>query len=289
MASNHTIKRCKPLLGTFIEVDLYGELPEKDLVHWSNIAFNEIERIHHALSFHAPESDISVLNRALLTEPQSAHNLTNDLSVILAFAHALFKSTQGYYDLSVASKLVNDKHLPDHLFLANSFEHNQPLGTFADVLISNNQISSKRPIIIDLGGVAKGYAVDQAIALLPEDICGSINAGGDMRVIDWQNKKVEIKYGKRFSALKKLQMANTALATSASYYNEGGSQYFNPIANHYVKIKGSMSVFSEKAMHADALTKVALLVERQQAKQILKDYNATAISINRFGFSRQLS
>ncbi|MGB2739935.1 MAG: FAD:protein FMN transferase [Cognaticolwellia sp.] len=272
-----------------MEVNLHGAMSEQALIHWSNIAFDEIERIHHALSFHQPDSDLSALNQALLTQPTTEFLLSPDLIKVLSFAEELSKKTQGLYDISVAATLVASKHLPDHLFSHAPLESYQPLGNFADVTIRQNKISSKRPIIFDLGGIAKGYAVDQAVSLLPKDIRGSINAGGDMQVIDWQKQTVEVKYGSRNSALKKLPLLNSALATSGSYYNEGGSQYFNPKTQRYIKIKGSMSVFAAKAMHADALTKVAIMMTRKDAQSILRDYNASAISINRFGFSRQFT
>lgn len=285
----HTIKRCRPLLGTFVEVCLHGTMPEQELIYWSNIAFDEIARIHQALSFHQLDSDLSSLNRALLTTPDIDFFLTADLAKVLLFAEELCQKTNGYYDISIASALVASKHLPDHLFTLAPITNYQSLGSFADITIADNYISSRRPIIFDLGGIAKGYAVDQAVSLLPEAIRGSINAGGDMRVIDWQKQVVAVQYSRSSNALKKLPLSNCALATSGSYYNENGSQYFNPKTHRYVQIKGSMSVFAEKAMHADALTKVAIMMARKDAKKILKDYNATATSINRFGLSRQLA
>ena len=287
------IKRCRPLLGTFVEVSLLGTMAEHELIYWSNIAFNEIERIHQALNFHQSDSDLTTLNNALLTKPTTKFLLTADLTKLLLFAEELFQKTKGYYDISIAPTLVASKHLPDHCFTVVPITEYQPLGSFADITIEvndiNSYISSRRPVIFDLGGIAKGYAVDQALSLLPKGIRGSINAGGDMRVIDWQKQVVEVKYRRSSSALKKLIMSNTALATSGSYYNENGSQYFNPKTNRYVKIKGSMSVFAQKAMHADALTKVAIMMARKDAQQILADYNASAVSINRFGYSRQLT
>ncbi len=285
--TEHSIKRCQPLLGTFVEINLRGTMSEQELIHWSTLAFDEIARIHQALSFHQVDSELSALNRALLAAPSTAFLLSADLAKVLLFAEELFKKTQGYYDISIASTLVASKYLPDHLFAATQLEHYQPLGSFADITIIDNYICSRRPIIFDLGGIAKGYAVDQAISLLPEGIRGSVNAGGDMRVIDWQKQKVEVKYST--NTVKKITMSNRALATSASYYNQQGSQYFNPKTKRYMKIKGSISVFATETMHADALTKATLMMTRKAAKQLLKDYNAIAISINRFGFSRQLS
>ena len=82
---------------------------------------------------------------------------------------------------------------------------------------------------------------------------------------------------------------NTALASSGSYYQGDGSQYFNPKTQRYVNISGSTSVFASSALVADALTKVAVLMNRKDAKELLNNFNAKAICINRFGFSRYIN
>ena len=284
-----SIKRCRPLLGTFVEVNLTAKMSEKALIHWSNIAFDEIERIHQTLSFHQLDSELSALNIALITAPNAQFTMSADLQNVVTFAQQVFEQSNGYYDISIAAPLVASKHLPAHLFAGKAALLEQQFGCFADVSLEGNLISSAKPIFFDLGGIAKGYAVDQAISLLPKEITGSINAGGDMRVINWQKQTVEIKYSQRNSALKKLPMLNTALASSGSYYQENGSQYFDPKTKCYVKINGSTSVFADSAMVADALTKVIVLMNRKDAEKVLNHFNAKGISINRFGFSRRIN
>ncbi len=284
-----SIKRCRPLLGTFVEVNLTAKMSEKALIHWSNMAFDEIERIHQTLSFHKLDSELSALNIALITAPNARFTMSADLQNVVTFAQQVFEHSNGYYDISIAAPLVASKHLPAHLFTDKAALLEQQFGCFADVNLEGNLISSAKPIFFDLGGIAKGYAVDQAIYLLPKEITGSINAGGDMRVINWQKQKVEIKYSQRNSALKKLPMLNTALASSGSYYQENGSQYFDPKTKCYVKVNGSTSVFADRAMVADALTKVIVLMNRKDAEKVLNHFNAKGISINRFGFSRRIN
>lgn len=284
-----SIKRCRPLLGTFVEVNLTAKMSEKALIHWSNIAFDEIERIHQTLSFHQLDSELSALNIALITAPNAQFTMSADLQNVVTFAQQVFEQSNGYYDISIAAPLVASKHLPAHLFADKAALLAQQFGCFADVNLEGNLISSAKPIFFDLGGIAKGYAVDQAISLLPKEITGSINAGGDMRVINWQKQTVEIKYNQRNSALKKLPMLNTAVASSGSYYQENGSQYFDPKTKCYVKVNGSTSVFADSAMVADALTKVIVLMNRKDAEKVLNHFNAKGISINRFGFSRRIN
>lgn len=282
------IKRCRPLLGTFVEVNLQANLPEKTLIEYANLAFDEIARVQQAMNFHQKNSELSQLNLALMLAPNIAKKISKDLLTVLTFANNLYQASAGVYDITVAAALVKDKHLPDHLNIQQIQGSAVTYGDFSDVRLTGNSICSAKPIILDLGGIAKGYAVDQAISKLPSNIAGYINAGGDMRVIDWQNKKVSIKYATRPSALKDVMVLNTAVASSGSYYREQGSQYFNPITKQYNTIKGSVSVFANSAMQADALTKIVALMKRKDAKNLLNHYCAAAIVINKFGFSRQV-
>lgn len=280
------VTRCRPLLGTFVEVNLQADLPEKALIEYSNLAFAEIERVQQVLSFHQQSSELSQLNLALISAPTSVKKISNDLIKVLSFASDLHQESAGIYDISVAANLVADKYLPDHLIR----HKNQPTyGNFSDVTLTNNRICSAKPVFFDLGGIAKGYAVDQAISKIPSSISGYINAGGDMRVIDWFEEQVAIKYARRSGALKQLTLLNTALASSGSYYQQQGSQYFNPITRQYSAIKGCISVFAGSAMQADALTKIVALMKRKDAKKLLNHYCAKAITTNRFGFSRQVN
>jgi thiamine biosynthesis lipoprotein len=56
------MRRARPLLGTFAEVEALGLVepaPERAVAY----AFEAIERVHRLMSFHDPDSDISRLNR----------------------------------------------------------------------------------------------------------------------------------------------------------------------------------------------------------------------------------
>lgn len=286
--TGHHISRCRPLLGTFVEVNLKAPLDEVELIGWSNTIFEEIARIEQALSFHQLESELSQLNIALLTQQHQPVRLSNDLKTVLHFAGELHALSQGLYDITIAAQLIKNKQLPCQL--ESFFPKNlTTLGNYGDLHFSADTVSTSKPVCIDLGGIAKGYAVDKAIEKLPSNVIASVNAGGDMRLTHWHKQKVSVKYSKRNSALKKVKMRNCALATSATYYQQHGSQFINPITKAQVPVNGSISVFAATVMHADALTKVSLLMKKSKCQKVLKHFSAKALFINRFGFSRTLT
>lgn len=278
------LTRCQLLLGTYVEIQLQTDHDEGELITWSNALFSEIRRIHDLLGFHNPQSELSLLNTALLSKVNKPHLIGNDMSKILNFAAKLYVKSNTYYDISVAAALVKTHFLPNHF----NIEQHTVLGDFSALHLDGNVVMSLKPVCIDLGGIAKGYAVDCAIELLPNHITAVINAGGDMRVTDWENKPVFIRYAARLGGQKKVMMQNQALASSASYYKENGSQFINPKTGQNIQVKGAVSVFAKKAMYADALTKALQFLNNKDAKSLLHTYQATAIKVNRFGLSSSM-
>ncbi len=279
----NSLQRCKPLLGTFIEVSLQGEHSEQALIDFSEQAFTELQRLHDQLSFHSANSDLSILNQKLLQKVPTAVHLSDELSEILALAQRLYKLSDGYYDVTIAPDLVLNKQLPNHLHISQ-----QNYGNFADLLINDRTMVASKPTCIDLGGIAKGYAVDCAIAKIPADCKAIINAGGDLYHSHWQGELVKIKYGEKYSAQKTYTMQNAALATSANYYQGNASVFIDPKTHQQQFIAGSVSVFASRVMIADALTKVVLLCPKKIVKSALAFFNAQAVTINRFGFSHKI-
>ena len=257
---------------------------DAELIEWSNIAFAEIERIHHKFSFHDPLSELSCINHALLKQPNIFHNISKELTELIQFSINLSRQTNGLYDLTVAKDLVIGNQLPNHL----SLDHEAKYGRSDSLEIKGLTLKTALPTCIDLGGIAKGFAVDRALSLLPCDLNITINAGGDLMMNVWENKYVEIKYGRGNSTAKKFKMKNKALATTGNYFDGRMSAIVHPFNNKLLSFGGSISVFSSSTMIADALTKAILLVPKCEIKPLLTCFEAQAIRINRFGFSKAL-
>ncbi|WP_426358163.1 FAD:protein FMN transferase [Pseudocolwellia sp. HL-MZ19] len=289
----NNLERCKTLLGTFVEIELKGTVDDDELIALSNTLFDEIERIHNLFSFHSELSEISTLNRQALDLANRAEGdntpltltVSDDLNKVLSLALELNQFTRGLYDVSVAPSLILNEQLPNHLALTLVNRHcTLNLGNSSNMTCKDNVVIIEKPLCIDLGGIAKGYAVDCALTKVPDNIYCRINAGGDLAINQWRNEEVAVKYKKRSSALRVVKMQNKALATSGNYLRDKKSAFVNPSTGKHIKFKGSMSVFSSHLMLSDALTKAMILSSRAQRRQLAKYYNAQAIKINRLGF-----
>jgi thiamine biosynthesis lipoprotein len=281
--SLNTLQRCRPLLGTFVELDLCAELSDAELLDYSENIYTEIERLQNLLSFHDLSSELTQVNQQLLTASLSqtvSVVISNEFSETLDFSLSLWRQSHGVFDVTIAPELIRCKQLPTHFELDNKV-----LGNSSHLSLANNVLSASAPVCIDLGGIAKGYVVDKARSCIPKQLVYCVNAGGDLATNQWQNNLVSLKYAARSSAVKTHRMLDACLATSGNYYRAGHSAFISPVTKKQVKVAGSVSVFANSVMTADALTKLAILLPRKHYQLIEKLLNVKTVRLNRFGFS----
>jgi FAD:protein FMN transferase len=247
------MRRARPLLGTYVEIEADG-FAESALERAVDAAFGAIARVHRLMSFHESDSDVSRLNRCAASEPVTVDGWT---AKVLKKARMLFDATDGLFDCAVGHELMRNGRLP-----SQGLSHVES-GSFSAVeLLSDDRVRFSAPIAIDLGGIAKGFAVDRAIATLRAHGVREalVNAGGDMRVIGDKARTIHIRCpGQEGHAVQAGLLRNAAIATSAANAT-------------VVKQRGrpaspgshdAYSVVAPSCLLADALTKV--LVQTQDA------------------------
>lgn len=156
-------------MATRFELVLQGE-DEVWLRAAGEAALAEIDRLEAQLSFYRPSSEISHLNARAAAGPVQVEPR---LFRLLQTAKDLHARTDGAFDLTVAPLMrcwgfVNDTgHLPDPAALA---EARARTGMHLVTLDETDfTVRYERPgVLLDLGGIGKGYAVDEAMAVLAE-------------------------------------------------------------------------------------------------------------------------
>jgi FAD:protein FMN transferase len=275
------MRRSRPLLGTLVEVAAEGATPL--LPAAIDAAFAAIERVQRLMSFHDPDSDVSRINRtqagrSLRIDPHTAH--------VLRFAQALSEASDGLFDVSTAPTLVAVGFLPERRREAIAPDIN-----YRDLaLLPGCRVRWCRKGLIDLGGIAKGYAVDCAIAALRcQGIAtGIVNAGGDLRCFG-DVQPIHVRHPGAPTTLMQLGwLADAAVATSAGYFSgtRAGARRIDPLVDprrrRCTRWNASVSVVATDGMTADALTKVVRLAP-ESAPDILDRFDAQAIVIDRHG------
>lgn len=231
--------RCRPLLGTFVEID--ADRPDA-----IEAGFAAIERIHALMSAHEAGSELSRLNRST---PAAPVHLSSDTSAVLARARFWFEASDGVFDpVRAGAFAVAQRALPLHPDQPPS----DPNGDFSALILDGETAYLSRPATIDLGGIAKGHAVDVAIAAMRAAGArhGIVNAGGDLAAFG-APQDVAIRDPDTGAMRISVTIDGRALATSAAHPGPDGTAHL-PAGARY----RSVTVEAARAIDADALTKI---------------------------------
>ena len=270
--------RCKPLLGTFVEIRIEDESSTSIAL---DQAFLAIEQVQSLMGFHDPESELSQINTSSYLEPVRIHPWT---AAVVSIAKDIQVQSQGIFNCGIGHLLVEASLLPRHAHLSN-----HEFGGIEDLLfIEPYRVYSRIPLCLDLGGIAKGYAVDKAVeTLIANGIpSGSVNAGGDIRVFGERSQDIHIRNPARPKELIHIgSMKSGAIATSGLYFakrdaNEANANSYmvNPINQEHIEFSESYSVVASECVYADALTKVVSISGNNQ-HPCLSHFSAQAIRI----------
>ncbi len=251
------MRRAQPWLGTLVEVSATGELPEADLQAAIGGAFAQVALVHRLMSFHDDASDVMRLNRCDSGTRLAVHAHT---WTVLQMAQQVRALSDGMFDIACAPRLVAWGYLPAPHALAPNHDGAEVLRCLAD-----GTVEKLAPGWIDLGGIAKGYAVDLAVAALRAAgvAGGCVNAGGDLRVFGEQDFAIGVRDPRSARpAAVTVTLRDEALATSGTYFSARDHQGMAVSAlldgrnGGALTGIGSVSVRAPCCALADALTKV---------------------------------
>lgn len=272
------VRRARPLLGTFVEITVRGG--SEAAVHRAiDEAFETIAEVQRRMSFHDPASMLSELNQRAAREAIRVDEWTYE---VLTAAKEMWRISDGVFDITIAPRLQRLGFLP-----ADMYEREPSAATFADVeLLREQRVRFRDPgVRLDLGGIAKGFAVDQALATLGQHDVRSalVNAGGDLRALG--SFPVTLRNPRDPGrALATVELIDAALASSAHCFADRlvpGATH-GPILDPHtgeaaVAVLGA-SVRARTAMLADALTKVVML-RGEEALPVLEHFSADAVFV----------
>ncbi len=274
-------RRCRPLLGTFVEITAtHSNI--KGTQRALGAAFGAIERVERLMSFHHCKSEVSKLNRLAARRPV---RISPETFYVLKAAKKLYNRSCGVFDITIARQLVRWRLLPRHSF----FSHRENGANTGDILLlPGNRVFFSRPLQIDLGGIAKGFAVDCAIAAMKKNGAtgGLVNAGGDIRCFGKKKYALCLRHPTVPGAFLRFPpLCRAAFATSANSYQERKRRVGRVVCAH---VDGrtrqpllrpySVSVRAPSCLLADALTKIVLALE-EKAAALLSELNAEAFIV----------
>ncbi len=264
------------LMGTFWEVTS----PAKQA---SAIVFAEVERLEQLFSKYIPTSEVSILNRT------GKLKVSPDTFYIIKKSKEFYQLTDGAFDITVAPlvELWGFSNLKTKVPTAEEINSTlKVIGSDKIILQENNSVVEfKLPEMkIDLGGIAKGYALDCAIKKLKENKINSclINAGGQVYALG--NKfsspwKIAIKNPRKPGVLETLELNNQSASTSGDYeqfFLKDGKRYchiINPKTGYPAEAQiTSVTIIADQGLTADALSTAIFVLGKKRGEVLAKQF-----------------
>lgn len=272
------LRRARPLLGTLVEIAIHDQLPRTDAELAIDRAFAAVARVHALMSYHDPQSELSRLNREGCMR---AVTVSDETWRVLTAAQQLSTASDGLFDITVAPLLTQAGFLPRQIVESQACSH----GGWRDVeLLPGQKVRFARRVRLDLGGIAKGFAVDQAIESLRDAgvMTGEVNAGGDLRVLGRSKHGVYLRHPGQPTSLLPVMSHHAAAATSAGYFQHRhhDGRACCPIVHAGTRTlcdaRRSVTVFADQCLIADGLTKI-LYADPERGSSVLERFRARAV------------
>ncbi len=232
----------------------------------------DMRRIDALMSTYKPDSEISRVNANAAREPVA---ITAELFGLLQTAQQYSALSKGAFDITYASVgYLYDyrQHFhPDEKSIAAAL----PTVDYRQLKLdpANRTVSFGKPgMRIDLGGIAKGYAVDRGIEILKARgfTHAMVNAGGDTRVSGDRFGKpwvVGIRHPDRKDEVAlRIPLTDAAFSTSGDYerfFDEGGVRYhhiIDPKTGHSPHAVRSVTIIASNATRTDGLSKTVFIL-----------------------------
>lgn len=267
------------IMGTRITLELWANNSQQGSLA-IDAALTELRRIDAAMSTYRPSSEVSKVNAlAAQQSVKISAELFNLINQSLEFS----RLTEGAFDITYASvgfKYDFIKHIAPDQATVNAL---LPAINYRHLKLDAKQqtIAFNHPAVrIDLGGIAKGYAVDRALLILKQHgiTQAFISAGGDSYVLgDRQGRPWMVGIRDPDDASKviaKLPLSNIAFSTSGDYeryFDDAGTRIhhiINPASGRSASKVRSATIIADSATCTDGLSKTAFVLGAEAALKI---------------------
>ncbi len=240
-----------------------------------NDSYDELDRLARLLNFYSDSSEISMINKAAGVKPVKVSKDTID---ILEKSVYTSEMTEGAFDVTVGP-LVKLWDLKKKIIPAKKeIEERQRIVGYKNIVIDRKASTvflKKKGVQVDLGGIIKGYAVDQVVRVLHQDgiSSGVISVGGEIRTLGkkpdgslWtvgiQNPREKSPDDKIIATI---DLSEKALSTSGDYiryFEKNGVRYhhlLDPKTGYPSRQCGSATIIANDNTTTDGFSKLFIL------------------------------
>jgi FAD:protein FMN transferase len=266
--TSHSFEAVEPHMGTLFRIKLYA--PSADQAQSAfRLAFARIATLDNILSDYKPESELS---RVTTLAVGRSVPVSSDLFHVLVAARRISEDTAGAFDITLGpvihlwreARKTGQVPSPDALREAAKLCGYRKMKLDAT---SRTVEFEQAGMILDPGGIAKGYAADEGLAVLSKAGIKSalVAASGDLAFSDSPPGKNGWSIGidsfdsARAPFTKTLVLANSAVSTSGDteqYLDAGGKHYshiIDPASDMGLTRRTTVTVVARRGIAADPL------------------------------------
>jgi thiamine biosynthesis lipoprotein len=280
-AAGGWFSRDEAIMGTAIHVELWADRPADGEAAVLAV-LSEMHRIDRAFSPHKPDSELSRLNRAAAAAP---FPVSDEMYRLLDLARGFSERSEGAFDISFAAvgRLYDYRHgvAPDDAALAAARSLVDWRGIQLDPQARSVRFA-RDGMCIDLGGFAKGHAVDcAALRLQAMGIRHAyVSAGGDSRVIGDRRGRpwsVAIRHPRNAAeVVAVLPLEDVAVSTSGDYeryFERAGVRHhhlLDPTTGRSPAHVHSVSIVADDGLTSEALSKTVFVLGVERGLAIVE-------------------
>ncbi len=291
-------KKSKALMDTFVTITVVAETPEKaDKAIES--AFSAISRFSNLIDFFSETSEITVINNNAGIRPVKVSSQTLDL---IEKAIEAAEKSHGAFDPTIGPVIqLWDFHKgikpPD-----NEIRRKLPLVDYRNIIVDRNASTAflvKKGMMIDLGGIAKGYAADLASEELRQNgiSSGLVAIAGDIRAFgtkpDGMPWKIGVKNPRQTNEkdeiIARLSLTDSAVSTSGDYeryFMQDNKRYhhlLNPKTGYPENNFRSVSIITGKGVHTDSYATAVFILGPEKGMHFIEQSGIDALIIDNSG------
>jgi thiamine biosynthesis lipoprotein len=253
----------RDIMGTRISVELW-HAQAFVAADCSLQVFAEMDRINALMSSYLDSSELTFINNNAAI---AAVEISDELALLVEKSLYFSEISQGAFDITYASIGYAYDYRKRQQPSDESIAKKLPAIDYHHIELANNRIRfNHNAVRIDLGGIAKGYAVDRAADIIRQ--CGiskaMVSAGGDSRILGdrvghpWI---IGIQHPRDPAGIVlRLPLSDSAVSTSGDYerfFIDNGKRVhhiINPSTGRSATASWSATVTGPDAMTTDALT-----------------------------------
>ncbi len=275
--SEYLEKQIRYMMDTYVTIYAYG--PKRKASSAIDHAFKRMEEIAAKFDAHNEKSPVYAFNH------KGTPITDREILEVTQVALDVSKKSEGAFDITVYPLVKIWGFYKTKMQVPSENEIKAALDNigYRHLIIKDKKLTSdKKGIAIDFGGIAKGYAADQAREVLKKDgvNSGLIDAGGSIYAIG-TNKgnpwKVGLQHPRKEGIFGYVEISDTALNTSGDYrrfFIANGKRYshiISPKTGYPVGEISGVTVIYHNSTLGDAWSTAVFVLGRERGIEAVKD------------------